>query len=108
MGGGFTTASKDILVDMSSEQLQNLTSQSFGSTEQVASHGSLQKFIFVRRSIHKKCKNTPTETELRHGEFTVLWEVSPAAAQAPTTQAAPAAASKAASAPATAAPPPKP
>jgi len=94
LGGGFTTASKDVLVDMSAEQLQNLTSQSFGSTEQVASHGSLQKFIFVRRSIYRKCRHSLTETELRHGEFTVNWELSPAAAEAPKTQTAPAQAAK--------------
>jgi hypothetical protein len=90
LGGGFTTASKELLVDMSAEQLQNLTSQSFGATEQVASHGSLQKFVFVRRNIHKKCMNTIMERELRHGEFSVLWEVSPASTAAPTTQSAPA------------------
>jgi hypothetical protein len=93
LGGGFTTASKEIFVDMSAEQLQNLTSQSFGATEQVASHGSLQKFIFVRRSTNRKCKYSLTETELRHGNFSVLWEVSPASSAAPTTQSAPAQAS---------------
>lgn len=75
---------------MSAEQLQNLTSQSFGATEQVASHGSLQKFIFVRRSAHRKCRGTLTERELRQGDFAVLWEVSPASAAAPATQTAPA------------------
>jgi len=89
LGGGFTTASKDVFVDMSAEQLQNLTSQSFGATEQVASHGSLQKFVFVRRS--EKCKNSKIETELRRGEFFVSWELSPASAEAPTTQKATAA-----------------
>jgi hypothetical protein len=67
MGGGFTTPSKEIFVDMSAEQLQNLTSQSFGSTEQVASHGSLQKFVFVRRS--EKCKKFTIERKMRMGEF---------------------------------------
>ena len=89
LGGGFTTASKELLVDMSAEQLQNLTSQSFGSTEQVASHGSLQKFVFVRRN--QKCKDGPTETQIRHGEFSVNYELSPASAEAPTTQKAAAA-----------------
>jgi hypothetical protein len=84
LGGGFTTASKELLVDMSAEQLQNLTSQSFGSTEQIASHGSLQKFVFVRRS--EKCKEEPIETDLRTGQFTVNWELSPASSQAPATQ----------------------
>jgi hypothetical protein len=107
LGGGFTTASKDILVDMSAEQLQNLTSQSFGSTEQVASHGSLQKFVFVRRS--EKCKDSAVESDLRAGKFSVYWEVSPASAQAPTTQNAPAAAAKSLTPPAaqtTSQPPP--
>jgi hypothetical protein len=89
LGGGFTTASKELLVDMSAEQLQNLTSQSFGSTEQVASHGSLQKFVFVRRS--EKCKEKPIETDLSTGQFSVNWELSPASAEAPKTLNAPAA-----------------
>ena len=88
LGGGFTTASKELLVDMSAEQLQNLTSQSFGSTEQVASHGSLQKFVFVRRN--EKCKNSTVETDLRTGKFSVNWELSPASAEAPKTLNAPA------------------
>ena len=89
LGGGFTTASKELLVDMSAEQLQNLTSQSFGSTEQVASHGSLQKFVFVRRN--EKCKGKPVETDLRTGQFSVNWELSLASAEAPKTLNAPAA-----------------
>jgi hypothetical protein len=81
LGGGFTTASKEIFVDMSAEQLQNLTSQSFGSTEQVASHGSLQKFVFIRRN--NKCQNGIIETDLRTGKFTVDWELSPASTESP-------------------------
>ena len=84
VGGGFTTASKEIFVDMSAEQLQNLTSQSFGSTEQVASHGSLQKFVFIRRS--EKCKDSTVGQALRNGNFKVNWQLSPASAEAPTTQ----------------------
>lgn len=91
LGGGFTTASKEIFVDMSAEQLQNLTSQSFGSTEQVASHGSLQKFVFVRRN--EKCKASTVETELRDGKFDVKWQLSPASSEAPKTQSSPAKAS---------------
>jgi hypothetical protein len=86
LGGGFTTASKEIFVDMSAEQLQNLTSQSFGSTEQVAAQGSIQKFVFVRRS--EKCKHSTIGTELHNGEFHVNYELSPASAEAPTTQTA--------------------
>lgn len=89
LGGGFTTASKEILVDMSAEQLQNLTSQSFGSTEQVAAHGSLQKFVFVRRN--EKCKGEPVEKDLNAGQFSVNWELSPASTEAPKTLNAPAA-----------------
>jgi len=92
LGGGFTTASKELLVDMSAEQLQNLTSQSFGSTEQVASHGSLQKFVFVRRN--DKCKNSTIEADLRTGKFSVNWELSPASTEAPKTLNAPAMATK--------------
>jgi hypothetical protein len=109
LGGGFTTASKEILVDMSAEQLQNLTSQSFESTEQIASHGSLQKFVFVRRN--EKCKNSTVEADLRDGKFSVGWEVSPASSQAPTTQNASAKASTtsaSATTPTTTSAPPKP
>jgi hypothetical protein len=81
LGGGFTTAAKEISVDMSTEQLQNITSQSFGSTEQVAPGGPLQKFIFVRRD--QKCKNSVREQNLRSGNFTVHLEMTVAAAQAP-------------------------
>jgi hypothetical protein len=88
VGGGFTTASKEIFVDMSAEQLQNLTSQSFGSTEQVAAHGSLQKFVFVRRN--EKCKSSTVETDLRNGRFSVNWQLSPASAEAPKSLNAPA------------------
>jgi len=88
LGGGFTTASKEIFVDMSAEQLQNLTSQSFGSTEQVAAHGSLQKFVFVRRS--EKCRKGTTEKDIRNGNFSVNWELSPASSDAPKTLNAPA------------------
>ena len=84
LGGGFTTASKEILVDMSTEQLQNLTSQSFGATEQISSKGSLQKFVFVRRN--EKCANGVIEKNLVTGKFLVEWELSPASTQAPTTQ----------------------
>jgi len=90
LGGGFTTASKEILVDMSAEQLQNLASQSFGSTEQVASHGSVQKFVFVRRN--EKCKNSTVDRDIRLGRFSVNWQLSPASSEAPTTLNAPAAA----------------
>jgi hypothetical protein len=81
LGGGFTTASKEILVDMSSEQLQNLTSQSFGATEQIASDGDLQKFIFVRQN--RKCKGSAIETDLSSGKFSVYWQVSPASGVPP-------------------------
>ena len=86
LGGGFTTASKELFVDMSAEQLQNLTSQSFGSTEQVASRGSLQKFVFVRRS--QKCQKSTVESDVRSGKFDVKWQLSPASAEPPTTQTA--------------------
>jgi hypothetical protein len=90
LGGGFTTASKEVFVDMSAEQLQNLASQSFGATEQVASHGSLQKFVFVRRN--EGCKNSTIESDIRIGKFSVNWQLSPASSQAPQTLQAPAAA----------------
>lgn len=47
-GGGFTQAMATVFKDMSAEQLQNITAQSFGSAEQLGpSGGSLQKFLFV-------------------------------------------------------------
>jgi hypothetical protein len=54
LGGGFTQGSAAIWKDLSAEQLQNLASQSFQSTEQVAgSGGSLQKFIFLPKTDKK-------------------------------------------------------
>ncbi len=51
LGGGFTQGSAAIWKDLSAEQLQNLASQSFQSTEQVASNGGyLQKFVFLPKT----------------------------------------------------------
>jgi hypothetical protein len=86
LGGGFTTASKEIMVDMSTEQLQNITSQSFGGTEQISARGSLQKFVFIPKS--EKCKESGLEKDLTSGKFSVDWELSPASTQAPSTQTA--------------------
>jgi hypothetical protein len=86
LGGAFTTASKEIFVDMSTEQLQNITSQSFGSSEQIASGGSLQKFLFVPRN--QKCKKGIVERSLKSGNFSINYELLPASAQAPKTQTA--------------------
>jgi hypothetical protein len=83
LGGGFTTASKEIFVDMSTEQLQNITSQSFGATEQIASGGPLQKFVFVPKSTRKVCRQDVLETNLRTGNFNVTFEVTPSS-QPPT------------------------
>jgi hypothetical protein len=47
-GGAYTQASLTIWKDMTAEQLQSLTSQSYQATEQVGPNGgSLQKFIFL-------------------------------------------------------------
>jgi hypothetical protein len=54
LGGGFTQGSAAIWKDLSAEQLQNLTSQSYQSTEQVGPNGgSLQKFIFLPKKDKK-------------------------------------------------------
>jgi len=54
LGGGFTQASAAIWKDLSAEQLQNLTSQSFQSTEQVGPNGgALQKNLFVPKKAKK-------------------------------------------------------
>ena len=83
LGGGFTTAAQDVLKDMSTDQLQNLTSQSFGSTEQVAANGGpLQKFIFVRKG--KKNKTVPggvSEDDLKKGNFRLVLEIIPVPSQ---------------------------
>jgi hypothetical protein len=48
LGGSFTQASLTIWKDMTAEQLQSLTSQSYQATEQVGPNGgSLQKFVFL-------------------------------------------------------------
>ena len=86
LGGGFTTASKEIMVDMSTEQLQNITSQSFGATEQISAKGSVQKFIFISRD--DECQKSSLESDLISGKFSVNWELSPASTQAPSTQTA--------------------
>jgi len=62
---------------MSGEQLQNLTSQSFGSNEQVSAQGSLQKFVFLRRD------NKNPSADIENGNYIVHWQVSPASAEAP-------------------------
>lgn len=110
-GGGFTEASKDIFKDMSAEQLQNITSQSFGSTEQLGPQGgSLQKFIFVPNSCGlkllsftpgrrctsgEKAGNDPAEQAIRQSNFQLSLEVIAASTQAATSQAKPATPSKA-------------
>jgi hypothetical protein len=54
-GGGFTNAAKILFPDMSSQQLQNLTTKSFGSSEQLAANsGSVQKYIFISRTYQEK------------------------------------------------------
>jgi len=61
LGGGFTQASATIWKDLSAEQLQNLTTQSYQATEQIGPNGgSLQKFIFF--PIEKKTKVDKTKT----------------------------------------------
>lgn len=87
-GGAFTTASKEIFIDMSSEQLQNLTSQSFGSVEQLqANGGSLQKKVFISRipDCVKKHKNDPNsfDANITGNNFQVNYTFIPASAQPP-------------------------
>ena len=88
LGGGFTTAAKEISVDMSTDQLQNITSQSFGPTEQISSGGSLQKFVFIPKTKGKACKDGILESNLRSGNFSVKYELTPASAEAPKAQVA--------------------
>jgi hypothetical protein len=80
LGGGFTTASKELSVDMSSEQLQNITAQSFGNTEQVSAAGSLPpKFLFIPRDKH--CKQSTLENDIRVGNFRVNAQIMAASPQ---------------------------
>ncbi len=86
IGGGFTTASKQILVDMSAQQLQDIATQSFPATEQIAANGSDQKYVFVRKV--KGCADSTLEANLRQGNFLVYYEILQASAQPPATQTA--------------------
>lgn len=88
LGGGFTTASKEISVDMSTEQLQNITAQSFGATEQISAGGPLQKFIFIRRN--QKCKDSVREQNIRTGNFDINLQMIAASAQTPASTTTPA------------------
>lgn len=66
LGGGFTQGAATIWKDLSAEQLQNLTSQSFQATEQVAaSGGALQKSIFIARHDKKPTKLLNKATDLK-------------------------------------------
>lgn len=52
LGGGFTTAAQTIFKDMSAEQLQNITTQSFSNAEQIAPNGgSVNKFLFIPKKL---------------------------------------------------------
>lgn len=105
-GGGWTQAWQTIFKDMSAEQLQNITSQSLGSNDQIASNGPLQKFIFIPSQCggptfshfkKKNCKKDPVEQALTGGAFDVEMQFVPASATAGkvTAQAAVAAKTKA-------------
>jgi len=66
VGGGFTQGAGTIWKDLSSEQLQNLTSQSFQGTEQIAaSGGSLQKSVFFPRTKKKPNAQLTTWSKAR-------------------------------------------
>jgi Putative Ig domain len=99
-GGGFTTASKEVLVDMSAEQLQNIVSQSFNSSEQIAPNGgSLQKFVFLPNWCNfpiwrspgtaKDCRTSPVQLALLRGDFTLDLQIVPATSQAGTKSVSP-------------------
>jgi hypothetical protein len=100
-GGAFTTASKEVFIDMSAEQLQNIVSQSFNSTEQVGPSGSLQKFVFLpnwcnfpilrRPGTAKECQNNPIQQALLRGDFDLYLEILPASSQSGTQKVSPAA-----------------
>ena len=50
MSGGFIPGLKKSLGDMSSQQLQNLTSLSWDSLEEIPAGGAKEKFVYIQRS----------------------------------------------------------
>ncbi|HEV2349226.1 MAG TPA: hypothetical protein VG028_05200 [Terriglobia bacterium] len=79
-GGGFTQAMTTVFKDMSAEQLQNITAQSFGSTEQLGPNGgSLQKFLFVpkRPTGEKGKQKLSLAGSFAQGEVSLNYEAIP-------------------------------
>lgn len=63
LGGGFTTAAQTIFKDMSAEQLQNITTQSFSNAEQIAPNGgSVNKFLFIPKKLDDQAMDCALQT----------------------------------------------
>jgi hypothetical protein len=100
LGGSFTQASQTIWRDMTAEQLQNLTSQSYQATEQVGPNGgSLQKFIFLPVQKASKTQNQQKQPQVSFAQswaekklilkVEVIPILTPSASTTPTTPVAP-------------------
>ena len=71
LGGGFTNAAQTIFKDMSAEQLQNITTQSFATAEQIGPNGgSVNKFLFIP----KKLNDQTMDDALKTGQVMVTFE----------------------------------
>lgn len=83
LGGGFTTAAQTIYKDMSAQQLQALTSQGFGTAEQLAANnGSLQKYLFISRKIEDTALACALDKANVLVNFVVIPTITSATAQA--------------------------
>jgi hypothetical protein len=70
LGGGFTQGATAIWKDLSASQLQDLASQSFQSTEQIAANGgSLQKFVFFPKLEKPKLTKQEKPTQAKAPQF---------------------------------------
>jgi hypothetical protein len=78
LGGGFTQASLAVWRDMTAEQLQNLASQSYQSTEQVGPNGgSLQKFLFLPKKKQKAKDEKSFGENFANGDVKIQMQIVP-------------------------------
>lgn len=61
MSGGFIPGLRKSFGDLSSQQLQNLTSMSWDSVEEIPADGAKEKFIYIQRSDQSYAGTTPPE-----------------------------------------------
>lgn len=65
MSGGFIPGLKKSLGDMSSQQLQNLTSLSWDSLEEIPAGGGKEKFVYIQRSGQSFSKDPVIKKEIK-------------------------------------------